>query len=50
MNKIEKIRYKGMTVNLVSYDFLPDKTIAVSKDIYEKLKNEHSLQNQSQNR
>ncbi|MCB1596059.1 MAG: hypothetical protein KDI76_14210 [Xanthomonadales bacterium] len=50
MNKIEKIRYKGMTVNLVSYDFLPEKTIAVSTDIYEKIKNEHNHKNKPENK
>lgn len=50
MKEFEIIKYNGIKVKLVCYDFLPDKTIAGSKDIYEKLKNEHSLQNQSQNR
>lgn len=50
MKEFEIIKYNGIKVKLVCYDFLPDKTIAVSTDIYEKIKNEHNHKNKPENK
>ena len=50
MKEFEIIKYNGIKVKLVCYDFLPDKIIAVSTDIYKKLKEKNEPHRQTQSK